>query len=376
MTTVVFETLWASPFDGWSIAARAYARAMLLAGWDVRLKSPVMVFSDHLTDEVRRFLPLERPTSNWDAYIFSTPLFSPERMTHIFPVLERARKPRMLYTMFERTEIQPELAESISRLDGCFVPCIANGVRLIQARADKAPDSWWTIPLPFFDDDPHLALPPPTESRVFAWHGRWEPRKSPDKLLRAFMRAFRPREAELVMKLGPVPWKATAFPSPAEVIHSELDRFDAIKNGWTDRNWEESISIISGALTENEMLDLEARTDVYVSPSRGEGIDLPAFRARLAGRRLVITESGGPEDFVDDYDIIVRQTGFEPAPEYQKFWGKDARLIEYPLSDLTGALVEARSRPVKKRETPRENQAPAVARRFREWIELCLTRGK
>ncbi len=369
MKTLVFETLWANPADGWAIAARAYTRAMLLAGWDVRLKSPVQVFTDACPEEVKKYLPLTRPTSSWDAYIFSCPLGGPHNMRDIFEALALTRWPRMLYTMFERVAVQPEMARWLAGLEGVFVPCEKNGARLVAAGMNDV----GVIPLPFFDDDPHLSLPPPREHpEVFAWHGRWEPRKAPDRLIRAFMRAFKFGEAKLILKLGAVSWTRSAYPAPEMVIADELLAIEARDNGWTIGNWFNGIEIIGGTLSESEMLDLEARTDVYATASRGEGIDLPAFRARLAGRRVVTPASGGPEDFLDEDDVLIHATGTIDAPEYESLWGHGAALIDYPPGDLVWALREAKDRPLKKRVLPEAHRPEAVAAKFNEWIERCL----
>lgn len=370
MKTLVFETLWANPADGWAIAARAYTRAMLLAGWDVRLKSPVQVFTESApNDEIKKYLPLTIPVSSWDAYIFSCPLGGIHNMGHVFEALRASRRPRMFYTMFERIAVQKEVVAELAELEGVFVPCEKNGERLSAAGLDDV----GVIPLPFFDDDPHLSLPPPSDRpRVFAWHGRWEPRKAPDRLLRAFMRAFKFGEAELILKIGAVQWTRSVYAGPELVIASELECGETRDNGWRVDNWHQAIEIIDGTLSAEEMLALEARTDIYASASRGEGIDLPAFRARLAGRRIVTSASGGPEDFLDEDDILVHATGTIAAPEYGGIWGEGQSLIDYPLSDLMWALREAKERPPKKRALPEAHRPEAVAKKFSEWIERCL----
>jgi glycosyltransferase involved in cell wall biosynthesis len=369
MKTLVFETLWANPADGWSIAARAYTRAMLLAGWDVRLKSPVQIFTDSSPDEIKKYLPLTRPTSSWDAYIFSCPLGGPDNMRHIFEALALTRRPRLFYTMFERVAVEAVMAGWLSGLEGVFVPCEKNGARLVAAGMNDV----GVIPLPFFDDDPHLNLPPPREHpEVFAWHGRWEPRKAPDRLLRAFMRAFKYGDAELILKIGSAPWTRTVYPAPEFVIVNELAGDETRRNGWNVSNWHQAITIIDETLSEQEMLEMEARTDVYATASRGEGIDLPAFRARLAGRRVVTPASGGPEDFLDEDDVLIQATGTIGAPEYASIWGEGASLIDYPLGDLVWALREAKDRPLKKRALPEAHRPEAVVVKFNEWIERCL----
>ena len=61
------------------------------------------------------------------------------------------------------------------------------------------------------------------------------------------------------------------------------------------------------------MIELHGKNDVYVSASRGEGLDLPAFAAKLSGRLLAMTDSGGPRDFVNDGDILVPPCGLVTA---------------------------------------------------------------
>lgn len=369
MKTVVFETFWKDPADGWSIAARGYARAMQLAGWDVRLLSPVPVFAEPDPDVEREVGHLARPTSSWDAYIFSCALGGLGRMSHVFEALDRARRPRCFYTMFERCRIEVDLGAALGRLEGIFVPCVENAIRLAEAGCNKA----WSMPLPYFDDDPMLTLPPPRrEPRVFGWHGRWEPRKAPDNLVRAFMRAFRPTDAELYLKLGPIPWTSSPFAGPEAVIATELGRADVGKKGWTDGNWKNSIHLVRGKIPRGDVIGLHAKADVYASASRGEGIDLPAFAARLSGRRVVTTASGGPEDFLSSDDIVVPTTREIPAPDYEKMWGNGATLRAYELDALVVALEAARARPMPAKPVPmfHVHRASEVAKRLDQWLEL------
>ena len=98
-------------------------------------------------------------------------------------------------------------------------------------------------------------------------------------------------------------------------------------------------------MTPAEMVDLHRSCDVYVSSSRGEGLDLPAFAAKLAGRRIVTTASGGPEDFLDpEVDVVVPETGLVPAdPAYK--WGEGADYIDYSIDALAEAMQSAHRRP-------------------------------
>ncbi len=124
-------------------------------------------------------------------------------------------------------------------------------------------------------------------------------------------------------------------------------------------------------LTRGEMLSLHANHDVYCSASRGEGLDLPAFAAKLAGRKLCITDSGGPRDFVGEGDVLVPACGSVPAdPSYK--WGASATYADFRFDDVVAGLQRARSEPQRGERVPAEFRAQHVGKLFREWVgELC-----
>lgn len=365
---VLFETLWAEISDGWSIAARAYARAMKLGGIDVRLRSWAAIMEYPAEEVIAEVEDLLKPTPKWDFYIFSTPLAQPKIMEHPFAVLRGMERPRTFYTMFERSNVQPELIQALNDLEGVWVPCSRNEDLLRDAGCKNA--TW--IPFPYFDSDPHLKLEQPNrQPKVFYWIGRWEPRKAPDNLIRAFLRGFKPGQAELVLKIGPVPFHRK-FPGPEEVIAAEVDENKA----WSLQQAQEAIQIIRGKLSPKEMLTLHARGDVYVSASRGEGLDLPSFAAKLAGRRVITTDSGGPIDFLGEGDFLVTANQEIPAVGYEEFWGAESRYSDYVLEDLIDAMREVRAgRRISTDRVPSEFRAENVGRRLREWVEECSWRG-
>lgn len=363
---LVFETLWQNSADGWSTASRAYARAMASAGVDVRLKS--WARDVELDEAVAREIPpkMREPVSDWDYHVFSCPLGSPEKHREVgtFELFHKLNKPpRFFYTMFERRRVQPEIITELNRLEGVWVPCSMNHRVLVEAGCRTS--AW--IPYPYFDDDPYLSLPPPRrEPRTFLWIGRWEPRKAPHNLIRAFFRAFKPGEARLILKIGPSPWVRSSYLGPYDVIGVNLGR------GWTRAAAAKDIEVVEGRLTLEEMRALHARSDVYVSASRGEGIDLPAFAAKLAGRRVVTTASGGPEDFLDEDDIVVPSTQDLAAPEYEWIWGPGALYTDYDIETLACAM-ESVMRPMKRGvlwpRVPERHRASLVGKMLATWLE-------
>ncbi len=367
MTTILFDTPWTKPYDGWAIASRAYARAMALAGFDVRLFARDGV---ELSAEVEAEVPpsMRRRTETWDGYVFSTPLGGPKAMTkaQTFPVFEGSvRPPRLFYTMFERLRVEAEVARAFNLVtQGVWVPCKHNRDALEAVGCESV--AW--VPFPYFPDDAYAALEPPRgPPRTFLWVGRWEPRKRPDALIRAFMTAFKPSDPQrLVLKLGPSPWTQSRYPDPEEVVEA------ALGGAWTRENWRDGVEVVRETLSAAQMVALHARADVYVCPSRGEGIELAAFAAKCARRRLVVTECGGPTDFVTEGDVVVPATGEVEAPEYAWIWDEGAVLIDYDEADLAEALVSALRDDYRPSRPPPVFQAASVARRFKRWLTGVL----
>lgn len=370
-TTLLFETLWAELSVGWSIASRAYARAMRLAGIDVRLHSWAAITEEPDAAVLAEVEGMLRPCEQgWDFYLFSTPLASPEIMAQPLLILRDYGRPRCFYTMFERASVQPEIVTLLNELEGVLVPCSRNEESLKKSGCHRA--TW--VPFPYFDTDPHLALAHPDTSRRFYWIGDWQPRKAPDNLIRAFLRAFKPGEAELEMKLTE-DWKKP-FSSPEDVIAAELDRSEVRNAGWDSTSAALAIQLTRGRLSQKEMLAIHARNDVYVSASRGEGLDLPAYAAKLAGRRVVTTDSGGPRDFLGEDDILVKATGEIVATDYQDFWGAGARYADYELDDLIAAMQLARSGINWSEERlPQNFRAENVGKRLCDWVEVSSGRA-
>lgn len=367
MTSVLFESVWHLPHDGWCIATRAYARAMVEAGLEVQLHSwaPLPTELDPVVaQEISKCVKLKKQR---DAFIFSTTLGGPKQMKHALGKLQALFfPPRMFYTMFERTEIQPELVLAMNMLEGIWVPCSSNAETL--RRCGSVNTTY--IPYPYFPDDPALKLPKPTQSKNFLWIGRWEPRKAPDQLLKAFLVAFKPGEANLKMKLGPVPWDKP-YVIPESCLKMLLELPMVHRNGWTSENVEDNVTFVRGKLTLEQIFELHAWADVYASASRGEGIDLPAFTAKLAGRRIVTVDSGGPRDFLNEGDILVPARGTAPAVQYENLWGPNVSYADFNTYELVEALQKARGMTKAPEPITCANEAKFVGKKLVQWIEEC-----
>lgn len=366
---VLFQTPWRRLDDGWCIAARSNARAMVMGGIDVRLLSwmdgEIDVIDPTVRQEVRH---LNTSPHGWDYHLFSCPLSGADRMV---PMLDNMTRDldkwgtQLFQAMFERRYVEPELVAALNKLDGIWSQCSANRDILIQHGVDENKIRY--IRYPYFDDDPHLQLQPPREHRRFLWIGRFEHRKAPDNLLAAFLRAFRPGDATLTLKLSTYTHK-TPCRSWSQTLLEELGEPEVVAAGWTPSNWHTSIRIVTGRLSREEMVGLHAESDVYVSASRGEGLDLPSYAAKLAGRTVVTTDSGGPRDFISDGDVLVPATGVIAASDEYP-WGEGATYSDYDMKELIDALVNVRSARPKGSRIDKSFRAEHVGREFYSWLE-------
>lgn len=360
---VVFDCAWNRLHVGWDILARRYGRAMSMVNIDVR---HYPVTHEKITPEVQKeSAALSQMIDAHDVYVWSTCFHRPDVLIPALVQQFSGRtQPRVFYTMFERLRATRVIASWFnSHVNGVWVPCTANRDALVEAGCNNV--RW--IPVPWFDDDDLLRIPRPRTSRSFYWIGTWEARKAPDMLLRAFTRAFKPGEATLVLKTALGAIFGRGYPTPEIAIESALHDPIAVKNGWKTPL---GIVIDRRPLSRAELLsEVHARGDVYVSASRGEGVDMPAFEAKLAGRRVITTDSGGPRDFLGSSDILVARTGELPVPPVYS-WERGSAHADYSLDDLTAALQRARSEGVVANDWPRENfHCVSVGRSLKDWFE-------
>ncbi len=297
----------------------------------------------------------------WDMHLFSCFLSSHEAMHNMLTGLAEQTGTHTYHCVFERQYIEPGLAEDLRQLSGIWCQCKANQ----EVLAKHGVTNTTLIHHPYFDEDPHLKLKKPMGLSKFYWIGRFEPRKAPDNLIKAFMRAFRPGEATLTVKLSV--YNDFPYLEPEEVIEDQIE-VEQVGNGWTPENWHQGVRILRGRLTKAEMLQLHAQNDVYVSASRGEGLELSAFSAKVGGRQLLLTDSGGVRDFMTEGDILVPATRTIPASS-QYPWGPGATYSDYYLDDLVTGFQRMRAQTPSGARPEAKFKAENVGQAFRQWIQ-------
>lgn len=353
---VAFQGPWSRPEVGWDIAIRAWARALSMAGADVRLM-PMGRLSPMVEREVGK---LAKRWRTFDVKVVSGSFPTAKILGRLINSIALRKEPHVFHTMFERSRFDPAIAGPLSRLRGVWVPCTANRLALEAIGLKNV----HVFGVPWFEDDPVLALPTPVKPRTFYWIGSWAPHKQPDNLIRAFMAAFRPAEAALLIKRQYV---HRSMPTPEKVAEESFG-----KNGWTKENWQADITIESRTLSYEDLVKyVHGRGEIYVSASRGEGFDLPAFAAKLARRRVVTANSGGPLDFLGSEDIVIPQTGTVTvhADYVVHGWERDAEVNDYRIDDLSAAMLRARGAPVLSDDWDKDAfSARAIGTRLRDWL--------
>lgn len=216
------------------------------------------------------------------------------------------------------------------------------------------------VPIPHFADDPLLSFQGrkrrPGSTR-FYHIGKWEPRKAHHELLGAFMLAFEPGEAKLYFKtstkapdyakyekhpagrLDKMIERPVPYPSPEQSIHMWVEHPGVKAKGWTVEAVNANIFFIRRRLSDAQIKQLHNTGDVYVSLSRGEGFDMPAYDAKIAGNRMVYTPSGGPQDFARKSDFQVPSSGLVPCHPFYRW--DDAHYLDWDYTEAVYQLRQA-----------------------------------
>lgn len=370
---ISYQAPWEQPGDGFNEHARRAARALSMAGCPVHLRGVRPFIGDIDPGIEKGYADLTRASiARYSVTVHQVVPTSGllTRLTSLTPSAARVcgqkelavmNALRVLYTVWERGPAPPEDVKALSSVGQAWVACQDNADMLAASGVPR--ERLRVVPIPHFPDDPHLRLqgrarrPGPAR---FLHIGKWEPRKAQDKIVLAFMRAFRPGEAELYLKTSQFSPKVAGYPtSPTHAVRDSMQDREVIVNGW---KWPETksheefgrelgaqgLKIYQAMLPADRLVALHGHADVYVSLSRGEGFDLPAYDSKLAGNLMVFAPSGGPQDFAEEIDTRVEPTGRIPChPLYG--WGPDATYLDYSVEAATEALRRAAKRALERR---------------------------
>lgn len=370
---VLYQGEWETPFDGTAVAVRKHARALASTGIPVLLKS----FSNAVVNahgvaepvptvgvpaEVQReigslnstsvgeVLPLIKhaviPNAHKLAqWIMRGMAISSDNPEVYVAAQQAVYSATVMYSVWERSCVDADVATHLSELAECWVPCEHNKRLLLEAGVQRVR----VVPHPFDPEEDVCKLvrrvPPPV--RRFYAIGKWEPRKGFHELVGAFLRQFPVGTAKLTIKhSGGWP----NYPTPDESVAQWVDDGSVRRNGWKREDFalvegmpagelEQGVVLISGRAPRSRIVELHYRNNIYVCSSHGEAWCLPAFDAKLAGNRLVHVPYGGTADFDGPGDVPVTfEMGAVPS-SYN--WEPGATWAQYNLWSLSSALGRA-----------------------------------
>ena len=214
------------------------------------------------------------------------------------------------YSMLETTGIPKDWVEQANEMDEVWVPSQFNK-QTFEASGVKRPIH--VIPLGINTDYYHPGIrgyrtsPRYTFLSVFEWGER----KAPEKLLRAFTRAFTDKDdVLLLLKVLNV--------DTSRSLRREIDALDLPANA-------PPIAILHNNIIKSyQMASLYRSADCFVLPTRGEGWGMPILEAMACGLPVIATNWSAQTDFMNETNAYpLKIKGLIPAvakcPYYKGF---------------------------------------------------------
>ncbi|MGF9713091.1 MULTISPECIES: glycosyltransferase family 4 protein [Paenibacillus] len=289
-----YQVVWRGPVSrasGLGIASREYVLALLRRGVDVK----VDVKTHQLTRTPNR-------TNTLLAKFAQKPYAKnkPKVLIYHYPPntinLKKERKRYdyiILNTVWETTKIPRSWLPNINQFDAVFVPSLHNKVAMRNSGVK--------VPLFIVPHGVHIHIFTPKNKKlllkqlsgrfIFVSIFGFQHRKNPEALLRAYWEEFSSADrVALVIKTNG---------------YSRVEKEEWIKN--KIRNYKKMlrirkktapVSIITHRLRQHQMKGIYTLGNVFVLPSRGEGVGLPFLESLSSGVPVIATGWGGHMDFL------------------------------------------------------------------------------
>lgn len=354
---LVVKGPWETYADGFAEHTRRNARALALTGAPVALRSVhprirIAMGEELQIDEQYKDV-LRRTIASVTAEVLQVvPTDGSLKVLigHQYLPVEQLRQinaRRVFYSVWERSSgLQDDDRKALQSVGQVWVACQANAEFLEREGID--PSKIRVFPCPYLPGDPMLAVAAKKRlsaaQPMFFHVGKWEPRKEQRNMLGAFLLAFRPGEARFLLKTSERSPFFEGYPPNVQVCIEDWLKDDRVRaNGWTAQNVGESLRAETRRLTTEQLAALYQAVDCYVTLSRGEGFDMPAFDGKLAGCMMLYTPSGGPQDFASEGDVRVEPKGrIACHPSYR--WAPGSEYLDYDLEAATEGFREAARR--------------------------------
>ncbi len=302
--------------SGYGHAANETCMAILASGLDLEIQtynpSPGSGLENRLH---KRYLPLEMcirhdgvpPTPNPDVVIVHTLPRDCAKVLEVAKIRELYPKAICIaYTTWEAAPpIPDDIAHGLEAFDQVWVPseqtreAMAHGTsRYLVRVVPHAFDDRVTRRSEVVESVFGPRVYPPFR---FYYIGAWTRRKNPEGVIQAFLRAFSHNDVGLVELViqsagaSPVTYALTVAAAVGASHHEPSIRFS---NRW---------------LSDDEVFALHHSMHCFVTASRGEAWNLPAFDAMMAGRHIISPADLGSQDFLRQTSAWLYDSRLVPA---------------------------------------------------------------
>lgn len=189
---------------------------------------------------------------------------------------ELPEKRKQLFTMFETSDVHPDIIENMKRFERVIVPYDYLKDILVRHGVKCESLNWYTSPL--IQSKPRVIKKSEQKNKkVFLYIGTNDIRKNLINLSKTFKDVLEGTEHMLVVKTN------------------KLDNLPESKN----------IKYITKRLTLDEMAGLYNICDYVVSFTRGEGVGLPMLEAKYFGKPVISHDGGVLSTLRDDSWIVL-----------------------------------------------------------------------
>jgi hypothetical protein len=286
----------------------------------------------------------------------------PEHLPNVRGVFPEG--PLIVHTVWETDRLPAHWRPLLDTADRVIVPTEWNR-DVFRASGVTAP----IVVVPHVVCDPvpgdgGMLLDLPPELVVFYTIARWDQRKEPAAVVRAFLRAFTADDpVALVVKTTPF----TQYPPPDRWGQtSNLRGTTMLQVARLLREYPRPplVRVEIDEWSPSRLAGLHARGDCYVSLSHGEGWGLGAFDAAAYGNPIVMTGWGGQLAYLDADSAFLVEYDLEPVRHFEPRSYSPDQQWAVPRPDHAVELLQAVANDV---EAARRKVRPLQARVLAEY---------
>ncbi|MGV3487366.1 MAG: glycosyltransferase family 4 protein [Tuberibacillus sp.] len=305
------QVVWRGPvwdLTGYGNASREYALALDRQGFDVKIETYTWGYASKTIEQSKRKTLLK---------MINKPL-SPSKpkilIQHTPPgeikLSEDAKKydRSILNTVWETTKIPGPWRSILQSFNAIGVPCRHN-IKVLE-------NSGVTVPVylvphgadisRFHPDNEKWAFKRAEGRFVFVSVFDFQHRKNPEALLKAYWEEFSEKDDVLLI--------IKTYGESRKKILSAIENYKKLMG---ISNGQAPVIVLAGIISEAQLKGLYTLGDMFVLPTRGEGVGLPFIEALSSGTPVMATGWGGHMDFLNENNAFFINYELKRTSDYK-----------------------------------------------------------